>query len=251
MKVMAAFAGAASLALMAFSSFAAASIHIDSDCHIDSDYSLNIQPSRLVFTQKDKSPHEVIMASGTLQVDGSIVALDAADRQRIADFELGVRDLVPEAKEIARDAVGIAFDAVNEVSAAFAKNPADARAHAVRLQRASMELQRRIEATDNMHGDEFGKLVASAVEAMIPELVGNIVGQALTVAFTGNEAAAAELEARADGIEKSVDRIVERRSKELEKRVDALCPRVHDIARLQTDLDARLPDGSRLNLFHD
>ncbi|MEO8460610.1 MAG: DUF2884 family protein, partial [Dokdonella sp.] len=163
----------------------------------------------------------------------------------------GVRDLVPEAKAIARDAVGIAFDAVNEVSAAFAKDPADARAHAVHLQRASVEIQRRIDATDNMRSDEFGDLIGSAVRSMIPELVGNIVGQALTVAFSGNEAAAAELEARAGGIEKSVDRIVERRSKQLEQRVDALCPRVHDIARLQRDLDARLPDGARLDLFRD
>ncbi|HJT96929.1 MAG TPA: DUF2884 family protein, partial [Rhodanobacteraceae bacterium] len=71
---------------------------------------------------------------------------------------------------------------------------------------------------------------------------------ALKVAFTGDEAAAAELEARADGIERSVDRAVEKQAAALEARAERLCPRLRALARVESDLDLRLADGSRLDL---
>jgi hypothetical protein len=232
--------------------FAHSHLHVG-DCGVHSDYSLSIKPDRLVFTKKSGTPGEVEIAHGTLTVDGSLVAVNDADAKRLRDAEREVRALVPEIKDIARDAVAIAFDAVGQVAAAFARDGDRARASAERIAKLGREIDRKIAETDSFdhwQDADIDRLVDTTVEAVVPEIVGNVAAEALKVAFTGDQAAAAELEARASGIEKSVDRAVAKQAAALEGRVDALCPRLRALERVEDDLDVRLADGSRLDLVH-
>jgi hypothetical protein len=228
--------------------YAHAHIH---DCGLSSDYSLSIEPDRLVFKRHAGTPAEIAIANGTLRVDGSLVATDAADAERLRNAEREVRALVPEVKGIARDAIAIAFDAVGQVAAAFAHDGAAARRSAAHIAALARELDRKIAETNRFdHWDDadIDRLVDSTIEAVVPEIVGNVTAEALKVAFTGDEAAAAELEARADGIEKSVERAVEKQVAGLESRAMGVCSRLRALDRVQSDLDVRLPDGSRLDL---
>lgn len=238
----------ASLVLAASLLAPAASADI-SVCDLHSGYSLRVEPQQLVFSRSGARPAEIVLADGRLRVDGSDVALSAADRQRVRDYERGVRDLLPEVKAIARQAIGVAFDAVTQVNAAFASDPADARAKAMRMQRLAADLGRRIDAGQDWSDAEVERLVETAVAGLIGDLVGNVTTQALKIAFTGDEAAAAELEARAEAIEKGVEQAVEKSSADLERRAEALCPRVLALNEMAGQLDVRLPDGSRLDLF--
>jgi hypothetical protein len=218
---------------------------------LHSDYSLDIKPDALVFTRRDGGPVDIVISGGSLRVDGRAVALGSADRQRLLDIEHGVRDALPEVKAIAHEAIAIAFEAVAEVSAAFAKDGDAARSSAQHLARTAHELDRRIDASDSLAGwknGEMDRIVEQAVGTLVGEIVGNVAGQAISVALSGDERAAAELEARADGIDRKVDRIVARRSHELEQRAKGLCPRLHLLARLESELDVRLADGKRLDL---
>ena len=229
-----------------------AHIHVG-DCGVHSDYSLSIKPDRLVFKRSGSAPNEVVIADGTLSVDGSLVATNAADAQRLRDAEHEVRSLVPEVKAIAREAIAIAFNAVGQVAAAFASDGNAARASAERIARVGREIDRKIAETDSFdhwQDADIDRLVESTVETLVPEIVGNVTAQALKVAFTGDEAAAAELEARAAGIEKSVDRAVARQAAELEGRALALCPRLRALGEMESTLELRLADGSRLDLVH-
>ena len=232
--------------------FAHSHLHVG-DCGVHSDYSLSVKPDRLVFTKKSGTPGEVEIAHGTLTVDGSLIAVSDADAKRLRDAEREVRELVPEIKDIARDAVAIAFDAVGQVAAAFARDGDRARASAERIAKLGHEIDRKIAETDSFdhwQDADIDRLVDTTVEAVVPEIIGNVTAEALKVAFTGDEAAAAELEARASGIEKSVDRAVAKEAAALEGRVDALCPRLRALERVEDDLDLRLADGSRLDLVH-
>ena len=223
------------------------------DCDMSSDYALTIKPDRLVFKRHAGKPAEIEIADGTLRVDGALVATNAADTQRLRDAEREVRSLVPEVKGIARDAVAIAFDAVGQVAAAFARDGDRARASAERIAKLGREIDRKIAETDSFdhwQDADIDRLVDTTVEAVVPEIVGNVTAEALKVAFTGDEAAAAELEARANGIEKSVDRAVAKEAAALEGRIDALCPRLKALERTEDQLDVRLADGSRLDLVH-
>jgi len=228
--------------------FAHTHIH---DCDLSSDYSLSIKPDRLVFKRHHGTPAEVEIANGTLRVDGTLVATNATDAQRLRDAEQEVRALVPEVKGIARDAVAIAFDAVGQVAAAFAHDGAAARRSAEHIAELGREIDRKIAETDSFEhwqDADIDRLVGSTVEAVVPEIVGNVTAEALKVAFTGDEAAAAELEARASSIEKSVDRAVEKQAAQLEVRAMGVCSRLRALDRVQSGLDVRLPDGSRLDL---
>jgi len=221
------------------------------DCGVHSDYSLSIKPDRLVFKRSHGAPTEVEIADGTLRVDGKLVATSAEDATRLRDAEREVRSLVPEVKGIARDAIAIAFDAVAQVAAAFAHDGDAARASAERIARAGREIDRKIAETDSFdhwQDADIDRLVESTVDALVPEIVGNVAAQALRVAFTGDTAAAAELEARADGISKSVDRAVAKQAAALESRAMSLCPRLHALERAESELQVRLSDGSRLDL---
>jgi cell fate (sporulation/competence/biofilm development) regulator YmcA (YheA/YmcA/DUF963 family) len=230
--------------------FAHSHIHVG-DCGVHSDYSLSVKPDRLVFTKKSGTPADVVIADGTLTVDGKSIAVDAADAKRLRDAEHEVRALIPEIKDIARAAVAIAFDAVGQVAAAFSHDADRARASAERIAKLGREIDRKIAETDSFdhwQDADIDQLVDTTVSAVVPEIIGNVTAEALKVAFTGDEAAAAELEARANGIEKSVDRAVEKQAAALEGRVDALCPRLRALEKVENDLDVRLADGSRLNL---
>jgi len=239
---------AALAAAVPVAAFAHTHIH---DCDMSSDYALTIKPDRLVFKRHAGKPAEIEIADGTLRVDGALVATNAADTQRLRDAEREVRSLVPEVKGIARDAVAIAFDAVGQVAAAFAHDGAAARRSAEHIAALGREIDRKIAETDSFdhwQDADIDRLVGSTVEAVVPEIVGNVTAEALKVAFTGDEAAAAELEARANSIEKSVDRAVEKQAAQLEVRAMSVCSRLKTLDRMQSDMDVRLPDGSRLNL---
>ena len=231
-------------------SFAAVSVSID-NCNIHSDYALKIEPKQLVLTQKDGTPAKLVISNGTLIADGTALQLTSADRERVLGIERGVRELEPDIKAIAREAIAIALEAVTEVSASFADSPEEARESAIKIQRSAAELDAHIASTDTISEVEVGAFVGKTVAALIGNLVGNITAQALKVAFSGDEKAAAELEARADGIDKKVEKIAEKRSKALEQRAAAMCPKFRNLQRLEQELDVRLPNGQPLRLTSD
>lgn len=240
------------MALALSSAGAMARVHIDGDhCDIDSGYSTRIEAGRITFTNDTTHQVLALLPGGMVEVDGKPFALDDADRARTLDFERTLRKLVPEAKALAVDAVAIAFEAVAHVSTAFASNGHEARESARRIARTADELKRSINARDSWgpHSDrEIGELIEGTVGSLIGEMVGNITAQAVKVALSGDEAAVAELEARAGSIEKNVEKAVEKRADELEQRADALCQRVKELDRIESQISARLPDGSAFDL---
>ena len=244
------FACMAAFAL-AGSSVAHAGIDLHgADCGLHSDYSMAIKQDALVFTRSGGPAAEIVIAHGTLRVDGLEIELGDADRERVLGIEHGVRDVLPQVREIAHDAIQIAFDAVTEVSGAFAKDAETARASAQRLARVSADVHRRIDANENLAAwkyEDLDRLITEGVGTLVAEVVGNVAGQAVTVALSGDEKAAAELQARADGIDDKVERIVAKHSKDLEKRAGSVCARLRTLARLEAELEAR-PLGRRLDL---
>jgi hypothetical protein len=134
---------------------------------------------------------------------------------------------------------------------AFARDGAAARAGAQRLARSARDLHRQIDEADSFahwNDADMERLFEGAVGTLVGEVVGNVVGQALSVGLSGDARAVAELEARTEGLDRSIEALVEKRSRDLERRASGLCPRLQQLARLGTQLQVRLDDGSRLQL---
>lgn len=245
--------GLVALALALSLNSAIASINFDTDhCDVESKYSMKIDASRLTFT--DDKTHRVIvlLPGGVIEADGQALILNAEDRGYAIKLERSMRAIIPEAKTLAVDAVGIAFEAVGHVSTAFATDAHQARESAERIARSANELKRVINARDSwgpQSEHEISELIEGSVGSLIGEMVGNIAAQAIKVALSGDESAVAELEARAGSIEQNVEKAIGKHAKELEVRADALCRRVHDIDRIESQISARLPDGSAIDLI--
>ena len=73
--------------------------------------------------------------------------------------------------------------------------------------------------------------------------------QAVSAALSGDESAANAIEERAKRLEKEIEASVEAPARALEARVNALCPRVEELDRLENQLELRLPNGDPLNLL--
>lgn len=244
-----AFAIPAAMALAAPLAHAGVSVH-NAGCGLHSDYGLDIEPDRLLLTRTSGTPARVVIADGTLSVDDRPVEVGSADRQRLRDIERGIRDAWPDAKSIAHEAVSIAFEAVGEATAAFARDGDEARASARRLTEAAGELNRQIDASRRFadwQGEDVERFASQAAGTLAGEIVGTIGARAISVALSGDERAAADLEARASGIDKNVERVMERRGKALEQRVQALCTRMRGLVREQAALEVR-PGGRPLDL---
>jgi len=221
-------------------------------CDVNSRYDLTFDGNSLTFSSKDVSPARIEMRRGQLLVDGRVVALSDADRARVQAFENEVRALAPEVKQIALDALDIAYSALVHVATAFSSDKGrDERL--ARLERQRQDARRQLSqaiAAPIFDEKEFERIIETTVKNAIPEFVGDIVGIAIAAALSGDEKGAAEIERRAEQLEKEIERDVEARADELEKRADALCPRIRELDRIESTLDLRLAGGGRLDLVN-
>jgi hypothetical protein len=219
-------------------------------CDFDSDFDLRIERDGLVFHRAQGAPQQVEMRDGLLRIDGELVTLSTADRARVQRIEAGVRELVPEVKAIALDAVGIASEALTHVAATLAG--ADADAAIARMDALGAELRAKIERSDDS-GDwdeqQFEQAIRELTGEAVPLLVGSVTRLAIEAALSGDTSVAEDLEARVATMERELEARVERRSKSLETRAEALCPRVAALARIESELELRLADRRPLDLL--
>ncbi len=231
---------------------ASAAVHLNgSACSVDSDYTMTVAARQIDFRDPGSKRLVSLHADGSITVDSRELSLGAADRERVMRIGRGVRELVPEVKELALDVVSVAFEAVGHASTVFSANAQDARASAERIARTADELKKSISVRDSWNPQSEGqidRIVEGVVGSLIGEVIGNVTAQAIKVAFSGDERTVAELEARASAIEKNVEKVIGRRAKELESRADALCARVRELDAIEAQITARMPDGTPLDL---
>ncbi|MCQ4164016.1 DUF2884 family protein [Tahibacter harae] len=233
-----------------FATGAQAGNHNLASCGLDSKYDVSLDGSGLQFTREDGKPARIVMNKGSLRIDGREVSLGEADRDRIAEYEATVRALIPQAKGIARDAVDIAYTAVSEVAAAFSST-ADSSAARQRLGVLRDEFKQRVDDSfdkNPWNEHEFDQIAEQAMTDLMPVIIGEVVGSAVSIALSGDEAAAKELEQRAEKIERDILRRIDTQTGQLAARVATLCPMMAKLDRLESALDIRV-DGSRINLF--
>ena len=159
----------------------APAVYAHSDhCNVDSDYDFKITDDALVFERDSGNPERVEFRHGELIIDGQRQNLSTADRDRVARFERDAREIVPEAKAIALDAVDLAAVALEQVATAFASGDDRDRIIA-RGNDLRVRLRDRIESansSDSFDEEEFEEAIEEIVETAVPELVGGVAAMA-------------------------------------------------------------------------
>jgi len=236
---------------MAIAAAPAAYAHGDNECNIDSDYDFTINDSALIFERDSGSPELVEFRQGELWVDGRRQTLSASDRARVVQFESDARAIVPEAKAIAVEAIELAGAALEQVAIAFTTGE-DRERIISRGNQLRDQLRERIAAansTTSFDDAEFDDAIDEIVESAVPEIVGGVAAMAMKAAFSGDESMISEIEARAEQLEETIEREVEARAELIETRADALCERVRDLDKIESQFEFALAGGGSLDLF--
>ena len=217
----------------------------DISCNIERDYDFSLNEQSLIFTRDSGTPKWIVIRGDRLFVDDRWVTLDAEDRKRIAAFDRGTREIMPLAREIARDATDIAFTALSEVAAGFSNDATTTRA---KLDQARKQIDARMArsvSANRFDSSDLGDGIGEAVGEVMPVLIGDIVGGAVSAALSGDTARLQRME----NLDQQIEARVGPRAKALEARSEQLCSKMIELDRLDNALAYRLPDGSPLNLL--
>jgi hypothetical protein len=231
-----------SLALLSLAASAQAK---NVSCNIESDYDLNINAQSVILTRESGTPKWIVIRGDRLFVDDRWVALGKEDRKHIADFDRGTREIMPLAREIGREAAGIAFTALGEVAAGFSSDPAETRA---KLDQARKKIDARLARSitaNRFDGGDLGEGIGQAVSEVVPLIIGDIVGGAVRAALSGDTQRLEQME----GLDKQIEARIEPRAKALEQRAEQLCGKMEALDRLDSALAYRLPGGAALDLL--
>ncbi|QNJ99915.1 DUF2884 family protein [Dyella telluris] len=226
----------------------------DDRCGYSTDYDVQVMPDGVAFHRDNGKPADVFMHDGHLRVDGRNVAVNNDDALRLRDYERQVRQLLPDVASVARDGVNMGFAAMRTVLMTFAENDDERHRLVGRLDDNHRQALARI---DNGLGKgvwkvtDMERVVEKSIETSVSDLVAKVAGEAVEAALTGDGDRVAALEARASTLDQSLDREMGRRSGELGRRAEALCPKLGSLDALQQQFQFRLPDGSRLQLLDD
>ncbi len=246
----------ATASLLPLGAAQAGHFHHDCDVNFRSDYDLRISADGLSFAPDSGSGAKIRLDAGRLFVDDREVAVNAADRVRIARFEDEVLAIREEAIGIAQEGIGIGLTAIREVNAAFEEDAERAAEFNRRIDRIGAEMQKAVR-DDLSHGRptdaEIKRVVDHVVEPLVKELVAsiaaNVAGDAIAMALSGDESRGKEIEAKAKRLERSIEDKVEGAAKQLEARAKELCPRVQALAEINAGFEVEIASGIRLDLL--
>jgi hypothetical protein len=242
-------------ALLASAACSHASVNVTSDrCGVSSAYSMNLGADALVFTRKAPAAQRVEIRRGELRLDGRRLDISSADSRRLLAFEREARALLPEAKALALEAIELAFRAVEQVGVSLSGSDAASRERiAEKLATTRMLLNRRIEAgfdgREPLGAAEIDSLIGDSIAALLPAVAGEIAALAVRAALSGDEAVAADFEARAAQLETQLEREIEGRAEALAVRGQALCDRAAELDAIESALSPALLDGQAFDLI--
>ncbi|MHB1057473.1 MAG: DUF2884 family protein [Rhodanobacter sp.] len=228
-------------------------LHFDNDqCGFTTNYDVRVMRDGIAFDRESGEPTRVFMHDGQLRVNGKRVALSDADAKRLQQYEGSVRGLLPEVAGIVREGLDIGFSAMTAVANTFAENGEERTRLLDRLNRNHAAALRQLDqgiGSGVWKQHEVADVIEEGVQSAVSDMVGTVTANAVKAALSGDEAKVAALEARADSLDKTIDREVDARADRLGERAQALCPRLTALEQLQQQLQFRLDDGSRLQLL--
>lgn len=218
-------------------------------CNFESDYAFSQQGRTLIFSRDAAPGKRIMIQDGRIVIDGKELKLAADDKARIAQFENETRLLIPEVKLVTKEAIDIAFTALIEVSRAL--NGEQNNPTVKKLQKAQIALHNSLNKNPALiiNNDMDEKIIEPIVTDFVPDVVGAAIKQALSLAFSGDDAKAKAFEARMDKMGKEIETKVEARAKKLEPLAQAMCSRVRNMDKIEDGISVRLSNKQKINLL--
>lgn len=235
--------------------------HFSSDsCEIELNAGVRINKNYIEFTKNDKPLYKIIN-NETLIVNGEEVELNDYQQSLVLEYSSSIRSVLPEAKELAFDAIEIAVEGVNlafnELLGENNNVGEDLTAH---LYGIRDEVEKRFNSEKDFYIDEngdfgddfFNNELEQRIEAAVEDTIQNSLGSLLIAVgqemlFAGGDMDA--FEARMENFGEQIERDIEHRADKLEKRGEALCHTVYKIDGIETQLSQSIKVLSGFNVI--
>ncbi len=219
-------------------------------CHATSSYDVTLRADSLLFDRPSPAPTRVELQHGSLRTDGIAVTLDPEQQDRLTLFERDLRALAPRVRKVAQNGVDMAVQALRAEVANLGLG-ADTRAEFDRrLNAHAVELKQRIDSSQSTHdwqGDAMQQYTNQVAGDLMPLLAADLGQQAVNAALAGDLQGAADLRDRASSLATELQPRLQQRLQALRPQIEALCPAIQRLGRLQQGLrDSR---GQSLDLL--
>lgn len=221
--------------------------NVEISCNTSSDYQVSLSGEAFVFENDKGRDTRVVLGGGKLFLNGKPAVLSAADQKRTEAFEAELRLLVPESRQVAVEAVGIAIDALSEVSIALSGDDSK-RAEYDKARAKALAAANDSKTLPILNDESISAIVDPIVAEFVPDITSSALGFAMKAMFAGEEKTKA-MEARMDAMDKQLDARVEARAKALEPLANAMCKRIQRMDAIDDSLEVRLPNGKPINFI--
>ncbi len=223
------------------SSSAFAHVEISSDqCDIDLNYDLSISPQHIRIIENDETMID-IYKDEIVFIKGEQIELNNEQQKLVTQYATDIRKSVPEVAQIATEAVSIAYQGIN---AALGQH-IDMAETKEKFAQLEQKIGEKFNTTDghytfsqgeftsNVESQEVEVMVEEIVEDMVPQLIGSLMAN-IGTAMAKGEANFDDF----DNIGENIEKEVEARADELEKKAEAFCARLKHVDEIEADLIA-------------
>lgn len=222
-------------------------IDINTDCDTQSQYQVSMNGQAFVFENDAGRNTRLVLGGGKLFINGKQAVLTPADQQGIDAFEAELRLLVPEARKVVTEALGIAIDALSEVSIALSGDESK-RADYDKARTKALAAVNDSTILPVFNTGSIDGVVDPLVAEFVPDIAGSALGFAMKAMFAGEEKSKA-MDARLDAMDKELDARVESRAKALQPLAEGMCKRIQRMEALDNALEVRLPNGRPIDFI--
>lgn len=250
----------AALITVSTSTFAHDSSFSSDSCNIDINGGVRISQLEIEFFKNDNHLYKII-DNDSLIAKNYKVSLTPSQQSLISQYSYSIRELIPQTKSLATDALTLASDGVNLVfNELLGEGNSLAQDLSVHFNNISHQIEQHFAINNVIYFDEsgfsgdkfFGEEFEQHIEAAIEQTLKNSIGS-LMIAF-GQEllSSGGDMDAFETKMERFGEQItheVEARAAVIEKRADSLCESLINIDDLEERIKIEIPELSEFDVL--
>lgn len=247
------------LILVSTNSFAHDSSHANHLCDVDIHGGVSISQSEVEFLKNNKSLYKIVNNSSLMVNDEEV--LTPSQQAIIAQFSTDIRSLLPQAKNLATDALTLASEGVNLVfNELLGENNNVVKDLSTHFNTMNLEIEESFAINKTIYFDEdkfssndfFGEGFEERIEAAVEQTVQNYIGSVMIAVgqeflFSGGNMDAFETKMERFG--EQIEYEVEVRGKNIEKQAYGLCDALIKIDRIEENMRNKVPEVSLFNVL--
>lgn len=254
-------ASSIAMAVIGTSMMGTAMAHDNHSCNVSLSQNLVVEQDMIRITD-DKNGRTLVQISDDKQlfINGDLIELTSAQARDLNAYSKGIRDTLPEVVDLAMEGVDLGLTAVDEVFHSLTQSGTPAK-----LEQALEEIKASVSDKLGQQGDayyfkagEFDALEQSLndlepqIESAVLSSAGSILialGQAMSEGEGSFEQKMQEFSAKMENLGDTLEAKIEAQAEGLEAQAIALCEHAKDLDKIESRLQASIPQLAEYDLI--